>query len=192
MSIHITGKVRAVGDGGYEAYMIPPNKANHASFIELLPTGDLLIAWFSGTKEGQNDVSIYVARLPSGSDQWSNASLVSRRDGYSNQNPVLYYDSSTKILNLWHSQQPAEKGETDANVWHLQSTDGQGMNWTKPVDLLTKPGSFDRNRVIPSLDGGLIFPIYYAGLSTHVDSSYSILLLFLKTGYVCIRACNLL
>lgn len=156
------GKVHPVGDGSYEAYMIPPNKANHASFIEQLPTGDLIIAWFSGTKEGQNDVSIYTARLSSGTDQWSNASLVSRRDGYSNQNPVLYYDSTTKIINLWHSQQLADKGESNANVWHLQSTDGQGMNWTKPEDFLKKPGAFDRNRVIASLDGGLILPIYFA------------------------------
>ena len=168
--------------------MIPPNKANHASFIELLPTGDLLIAWFSGTKEGQNDVSIYIARLASGSDQWSNASLVSRRDGYSNQNPVLYYDSSTKILNLWHSQQPADKGETDANVWHLQSTDGKGINWTKPVDLLTKPGSFDRNRIIPSLDGGLIFPIYYSGNEAFLLVHDSIIRLksACDTNYECI------
>lgn len=148
--------------------MIPPNKANHASFIEALPSGELIIAWFSGTKEGQNDVSIYVARLPVGSDQWTNASLVSRRDGYSNQNPVIYFDPSTKIINLWHSQQPADKGESDANVWYLKSTDGQGMNWTKPVDLLTTPGSFDRNRVIPSLDGGLIFPVYYSGMPANV------------------------
>ena len=162
--IFLPGEVRSNGDGSYEAYMIPPNKANHASFIEALPTGDLIIAWFSGTAEGENDVSIYTARLPMGSDQWTNASLVSRRDGYSNQNPVLYYDPSTKIINLWHSQQPADKGESDANVWHLQSTDGQGVNWTKPVDLLTKPGSFDRNRVIPSLDGGLILPVYYSGI----------------------------
>ena len=114
--------MRAVGDGSYEAYMIPPNKANHASFLELLPTGDLLIAWFSGTKEGQNDVSIYTARLPLGTDQWSNASLVSRRDGYSNQNPVLFYDPTTKILNLWHSQQPAGEGETDAKVCLLYTS----------------------------------------------------------------------
>ena len=159
--------------------MIPPNKANHASFLELLPTGDLLIAWFSGTKEGQNDVSIYIARLPLGTDQWSNASLVSRWDGYSNQNPVLFYDPTTKILNLWHSQQPAGEGETDAKVWHLQSMDGQGMNWTKPKDLLTTSGSFDRNRVILSLDGGLILPIYYAGewllqLIIHYTSIFTI------------------
>lgn len=157
------GKVRPVGDGSYEAYMIPPNKANHASFIEQLSMGNLMIAWFSGTKEGQDNVSIYTTRLTLGTDQWSNASLVSRRVGYSNQNPVLYYDLTTRILNLWHSQQLADKGESNANVWHLQSADGQGMNWTKPDDFLKKPGAFDRNRVITSLDGGLILPIYYAG-----------------------------
>ncbi len=59
--------------------MIPPYQSNHASFLELLPSGDLVMAWFSGTAEGANNCSIVVARLPSGSDQWSKALLVSRR-----------------------------------------------------------------------------------------------------------------
>ena len=50
------------------------------------------MAWFSGTHEGADDVSIVVSLLPVGTSQWTNASLVSRREGYSNQNPVLHYE----------------------------------------------------------------------------------------------------
>ena len=109
--------MRPTGDGRFEAYMIPPNESNHASFLELLPapapspsnsSGELVMAWFSGLAEGTSNCSIVVARLPAGSLQWSRAQAVSSRVGYSNQNPVLYYDAADKVLNLFHSQQPAD------------------------------------------------------------------------------------
>lgn len=178
--------------------MIPPAVANHASFLELLPDGELLLAWFAGTAEGANNCSIVLASLPPKSTQWSEASLISRREGYSNQNPVLFLDptgqvrkggrkrgkkmevgsqlvctlplsvphSLLQVVYLFHSQQPASSNlssaEADANIWMLQSFD-RGLNWTKPQDLFTKKGSFDRNRIIYSLSGDWIFPIYYAG-----------------------------
>ena len=77
--------------------MIPPAPANHASFLELLPGGELVLAWFAGTAEGANNCSIVLARLPAGSTQWSTASLVSRREGYSNQNPVLFLDHAQEV-----------------------------------------------------------------------------------------------
>lgn len=94
--------------------------------------------------------------------QWSNAALLSRRDGYSNQNPVLFYDTKLQLFNLYHSQQPANGGETKAKLWHFVSKNN-GLNWTTPVEIFKTAGSFDRNRIIGSLDGGLIFPIYYSG-----------------------------
>ena len=91
------GVVRPTPDGRYEAYMIPPAAANHASFLELLPDGELLLAWFAGTAEGANNCSIVLARLPGNGTQWSAASLISRRDGYSNQNPVLFLDPTGQV-----------------------------------------------------------------------------------------------
>lgn len=146
------------------------------------------MAWFSGTAEGANNCSIVLAHLPSGSDQWSNATVVSRRPGYSNQNPVLFLDptgqvpsyphtshsshnslpTSVQILYLFHTQQPAanlSSPEADANIWVLQSFDG-GLSWTSPQNLFKEKGSFDRNRIIFSLKGDWIFPIYYAGRPT--------------------------
>ena len=75
--ISVLGVVRDVGDGRYEAYMIPPDKANHASFLEQLPTGELLMAWFSGTKEGANKCSIVMAHLPANGSQVRIVSLPS-------------------------------------------------------------------------------------------------------------------
>ena len=81
------GKIRKTADGRHEAYLVPPAASNHASFLELLPNDDLALAWFSGSAEGADNCSIVLALLPNGSLQWSRASLVSQRPGYSNRTP---------------------------------------------------------------------------------------------------------
>ena len=107
ISCYVIGIIRPTGDGRYEAYMIPPNISNHASFLEQLSSGDFVMAWFSGVKEGASNCSIAIARLTANGSQWSRGEVVSWRVGYSNQNPVLFQDTTTGILHLFHSQQPA-------------------------------------------------------------------------------------
>ena len=154
--------------------MIPPYKSNHASFLELLPAnGILIMSWFSGTSEGADKCSIVTAYVLTNSTQWSNATVVSQREGYSNQNPVLYYDTSTNLLNLFHTQQKAddlareEKGvdarggrgdvgtrEETSHIWHMTLNDFGRKN-SEPQEIFAKDGSFDRNRIIKSvMDGG--------------------------------------
>ena len=158
--------------------MIPPNVSNHASFLELLPSGELLMAWFSGLAEGANNCSIVLARLPPGGSQWSKAEVVSWRVDYSNQNPVLFLDGQTAALHLFHSQQPASsvererdgaRSEEKAHIWTLVSADGRGLRWTEPALLFEKDGSFDRNRIILSLNGSWIYPVYYAGMIDNMN-----------------------
>lgn len=168
------GKVRPQADNSSAAYMIPPYKSNHASTIEVLPDGTIAVAWFSGAKEEASGCAIVFATLPAGSSQFTKAATLSEKDGYSNQNPVLFYDTKTNILHLYHSQAKAESGESKSVIMELQSTD-KGKSWTKPKALFTFPGAFPRNRVIPSLDGGLLFPIYDAGNDNPFKANYAII-----------------
>lgn len=108
-STSFDGIVRNSTDGTLEAYMIPPFQSNHASFLERLPNGDMVMAWFSGSSEGESDVAIVVSRLLNGTAQWTKAKVVSQRKGYSNQNPVFHYDNKTRNLYLFHTQQEAKK-----------------------------------------------------------------------------------
>ena len=158
------GLVRAQADGSSIAYMAPPNLANHAATLEQLPDGALLLAWFSGVKEEADKCAIVVSRLPAGSAQWTAPVTVSERDGFSNQNPVLFHDGATNVTWLFHSQLAAGAGEGLDNLWSLQSADG-GATWSKPAVFLdlsadTK-GVFDRNRIVPRADGSLLFPLYW-------------------------------
>ena len=103
-----------------------------------------------------------VARLPGGSKQWTAAATVAKRDGYSDQNPVLFYDNSTAILHLFHSQAAANSGEAAAEIMHLSSRDG-GASWSPSEPYFTKAGDFPRNRIIRRRDGRLLFPYYSQG-----------------------------
>ena len=158
------GVVRPQSDGSFVAYMDPPNIANHASTIEMLPDGTLLLAWFSGIKEEADKCGIAVSRLPSGSTQWTSPRIVSERSGYSNQNPVLFHDTTSGTTMLFHSQLPANSGEGSDELWLLRSNDG-GVTWSPPssfLDLTSQhQGVFDRNRIIPRKDGSLLFPLYW-------------------------------
>jgi len=158
------GRVRPQADGSLAAYMDPPNAANHASSIEALPDGTLLLAWFSGTKEEADKCAIAVSRLPPGSAQWTAPAIVSERDGFSNQNPVLFHDVSSGTTMLFHSQLPAEAGEGLDALWLVLSTDG-GATWAPPSPFLNltaqHQGVFDRNRVVPRKDGSLLLPLYW-------------------------------
>lgn len=55
--------------------------------------------------------------------------------------------------------------EDHAQIWELMDDGGDGVNWTKPELLFSKYGSFDRNRIILSLSGAWLYPMYYAGKS---------------------------
>ena len=135
------GVVRDAGDGSQVAYMQPPYKSNHASTLEKLPGGGLIAAWFSGEREEASGCAIVVSRLEAGSMKWTAPITVSKREGYSNQNPVLYYSSETKLTHLYHSQAEAKSGESKAQIYHLQSSDN-GKTWSSPDPWLTNPGSF--------------------------------------------------
>ena len=53
--------------------------------------------------------------------------------------------------------------EEHAQIWQLMDASGRGVNWTKPKLLFSNYGSFDRNRIILSLSGAWLYPMYYAG-----------------------------
>ena len=115
----------------------------------------------------------------SAGSRWSEAATVSQRDGYSNQNAVLFAGNDS-LLHLFHSQQGGGQGEKEATVWHLSAalgSDGRAAKFSAPRMPFPAPGTFDKNRVVPRLDGSWLLPLYDAAdntpfnafLSTHAD-----------------------
>jgi len=156
------GKIRDQSDGLRVAYMVPAGKDNHAATIEALPDGSLVAAWFAGDHEEASGLAIVVSRLTNGSDAWTNSTVVATRKKFANQNPLLFFDSATGTLHLWHTQAPADSGEGEADVYHLSSKDS-GVTWSESKEYFSQKGIFIRNRIIRRKDQSLLWPFYSTG-----------------------------
>ncbi|CAF3786099.1 unnamed protein product [Rotaria sp. Silwood1] len=171
-TISYDGIIHRSSDGSSYAYLSPPRTGNHASFIEqMTPTGTLAVAWFTGGENSPN-CSIAISILEIESQQFTPGIIVSERINYSNQNPVLFWNNETQILHLYHSSQLGNAGETNSEIWHVESKD-RGATWSIPKSFYTIPGAFDRNRIISTWkNDGVIFPCY----NTSTNSGYSFIL----------------
>ena len=135
------GKIRDEGNGLSSAYMIPVCLGdNHAVTLEQLPDGSLVAAWFGGESEKASGVAIAVSRLANGSDTWTNRTIVAQRDGYANGNPLLFFDSTTGTLHLWHTQVKADAYFEEFN-W------GQLVDSTLESPLLATVQSLQQNKL---------------------------------------------
>lgn len=130
------------------------------------------MGWFAGSAEGRGGVAVVAAQLPAAELRvggvWSGPEVLSERQEYSNQNPVLHFDAKAERLHVFHSQQPdtgasAMTEEQEATVWHLSAglnSSGLATGWSEPAEIFSRKGSFTKNRVLLGLDGSWLLPIY--------------------------------
>src|SRR5262245_60984045 len=72
-----------------------PFRESHASTVIELTNGDILSAWFGGTKEGNPDTGIWVSRRSAGA--WSDAVEVVKEPNVAMYNPVLFYSKDKRL-----------------------------------------------------------------------------------------------
>ncbi|MDR0546081.1 MAG: exo-alpha-sialidase, partial [Dysgonamonadaceae bacterium] len=129
---------------------------SHAATVAENKDGEIVAAWFGGTKERNPDVCIWLSRLVNG--KWTEAQniangIINEKTRYACWNPVLYQIPGGD-LQLYY--------KVGANVaeWKgkmITSTDG-GKNWSKPIDL---PEGFlgpVKNKPVLLKNGVLISP----------------------------------
>ncbi|ACS84498.1 sialidase family protein [Musicola paradisiaca] len=141
-----------------EAYIPSECPQNHAANLLHLPNGDLLCVWFGGTQEGVADISIYMSRLPQGSQQWTPAEKLSEDPTRSEQNPVLFL-APDGVLWLLYTAQKSGNQDT-AIVRYRQSTD-LGHTWGDIGVLLEQPGTFIRQPITVLPNGNWLLPVFY-------------------------------
>lgn len=162
--------------GYIQSFIVSDQDHHHAPCIEVIPSG-LACAFFAGKDEGLDGTSIYVSYLDRGQETWSKPIRASYRAGYSNQNPVLWFDKSSNTLNLYHSSQPASKKadglmpyESRSTVFNVKASGGSHRSWGSPQQMWSevknegRPGSdnvgvLTKNRVIVS-QGKVILPVF--------------------------------
>ena len=142
-------------------YETAPVPQCHASTIEQTTAGDLVAAWFGGTREKHPDVGIWVSRLEAGA--WTvpvevaNGVQYRRPDGsvsrHPTWNPVLFQARGGPLLLFYKA------GPTPETWWGMptQSADG-GRTWSPPRRLPEGLLGPVKNRPVPLANGDILCP----------------------------------
>ena len=101
---------------------------NHASTVVELRNGDVLVAWFGGTAEGDPDVAIYGARQHNG--RWNTPRELARATHVACWNPVLFHDGKG-VLWLYYK---VGKSPSTWTGMRKSSTD-EGVSWSATEPL---------------------------------------------------------
>jgi predicted neuraminidase len=101
----------------------------HASTVLVLPNGDVLSAWFAGSREGADDVAIWIARRSG--ETWGEPQVIANEGDFPHWNPVLFRTASGAIQLYYKVGKPIPQ-------WHtrlLESHD-DGFTWSDPRELV--------------------------------------------------------
>jgi predicted neuraminidase len=104
-----------------------PFKECHASTIVELSDGDLLVAWFAGSHEGDQSVAIWGARRSRGG--WTLPEVWAREPGAPCWNPVLFRDQGSRI---WLFYKVGPSPETWSGAY---KTSAEGKSWSAATYL---------------------------------------------------------
>jgi predicted neuraminidase len=141
----------------FDAFLPSPCVQNHAANLAFLADGTLTCVWFGGTMEGMGDISIYMSRLATGSDTWSQPEKMSDDPQKSEQNPLVFTAPDGDVWLIFTSQ--TSGNQDGAVVKRRISTDG-GRTFG-PVEILCDhPGTFVRQPIIVNGRGDWLLPVF--------------------------------
>jgi len=160
--------------GSEESYLPTNYPESHCSFLEKIPNGDIICVWFSGKKEGVDLVSIILSYLSPNNDYWTEPVVIARTPGYSNQNPVLFYNPKEEVLYLWYSSQVAAndyfENQHTIKLYEMKLKLGDileddDMNkytcWSAPQGLFGKDFVMGKGRVCyDDVNNTMLLPVY--------------------------------
>jgi predicted neuraminidase len=132
----------------------PEFAQGHASTVIAVGPNEYLVAWFGGSYEKHDDVSIWMSRGDGKS--WEVPHKVAKIRNDPHWNPVLFDAPDGKIYLYFKVGKEIDDWET----W-VQTSDDKGKTWTKPVELV--PGDKGgrgpvRNHIIVLSDGTWLAP----------------------------------
>ncbi len=144
----------------------------HCAFIDLMPDGSLMVAWFGGAFETAQDMVILASRRDVGCESWSTPSVIAGINNRALGQPVFLprSDGSVWLFFVIITQPPPPPPTTQFNIlpppqaWdsaqpYWQKSSDSGRNWEKPTHLLDYQGLMFRSRPLV-LPNRIILPVY--------------------------------
>ena len=127
--------------------VFPPHPLhNHSSSIVELPGGDLLVAWYRGSGEGDaDDVQILGSRKTDPQGSWSEPFVLADSPNLPDLNPVLFIDSQEQIW-LFYSTY-LDNSIEGVLIKYCISSDYRGESppaWDRQGILHCRPRNFER------------------------------------------------
>ena len=105
-----------------------PFTSCHASTLILLDNGDIVAAWFGGSREGADDTAIWISRQNGG--KWSSPVKVADEENLPHWNPVLFADSHGRIFLFY------KVGRTIPDWTTRCICSDDGLHWSLPHPLV--------------------------------------------------------
>ncbi len=127
----------------------------HASTVTVLRNGNIMAAWFAGSEEGADDVSIWCSVRNDG--VWSIPEMIANDIGAPNWNPVLYTDDNGRIVLFYKAGRIIREWCTKVII-----SEDNGKTWSEPAELVHGDRSGGRGpvrcKVIKISNGNLLAP----------------------------------
>ncbi|HBM80235.1 MAG TPA: hypothetical protein DD426_05270 [Clostridiaceae bacterium] len=101
----------------------------HASTLILLPSDEILVAYFGGTEEGNDDVAIWYSRRRGG--RWSSPLKAADIKGIPHWNPVLYREEDGTIYLFYKVGHKIPQWRT-----MLITSRDNGQTWSESKELV--------------------------------------------------------
>jgi predicted neuraminidase len=130
---------------------------SHASTIVGTSEGDLLVAWYCGSREKAPDVAIYCSRLSREGGRWTEPEVLADTPGYSEGNPVLWRDPEGRIWLFFVTMYGASWNDCKIKC---KISEDHGSTWGEEVVLREELGWMTRNPPILLGGGEVLLPVY--------------------------------
>lgn len=155
----------------YKSQLIPSATTSvHASTMARLPNGEMMTAWFGGTREGASDVSIYASICSPRDNQWSEPFLLVDRAHLQKDvarsirklgNPLLYVQDGRLHLFVVSVSYGGWSASSINHAW----SDDSGKTWSTFHRLQLSPllniSSLVRCAPIALSEGAIGIPVYH-------------------------------
>jgi predicted neuraminidase len=154
----------------------------HSASVTPLPDGNMMAAWFAGSREGAHDVNIHASRYDAETQTWGEEfKLISRqttqnilqRNIRKLGNPVLALAPDDRV---WLFYVSVSLGGWAGSSINTMYSDDSGHSWSQPKRLITSPflniSTLVRNPPVFHEDGSIGLPIYHEFLGKFAEYLY--------------------